>query len=102
MTRSVRVIIEKKLGKYTSDPSNTAVTRLEFIYSKNEPLSDELLKKYLDTCNINSETAGDALVNHAINNIIRVCDVSNSISFVLEKYTISIRLEKIEEDEDEE
>ena len=33
MTRSVRVIIEKKLGKYTSDPSNTAVTRFPPIAS---------------------------------------------------------------------
>ena len=97
MIRSVRVVIEKRLGKYP--PDQTAIeSQLSCVYSKDEPSSDELLKHYLDIFNINNDTVGEKLINTIIYNVVQTYDTSNSISFVLKGHTITVRLEKIEED----
>ena len=48
---------------------------------------------------INKETVGDKMIDTIINNVVQTYDISNSISFVLKGRTITIRLEKIEEND---
>ena len=97
MIRSVRVVIEKRLGTYP--PDQTAIeSQLSCAYSKDEPSSDELLKHYLDIFNINNDTVGEKLINTIIYNVVQTYDISNSISFVMNGHTITVRLEKVEEE----
>ena len=96
--RSIKVIIEKRLGKYPADDT-PALSKLSCTYSKDTPTSDELLKTYLDVFDINNDTVGEKLINTIINNVVQTYDTSNSISFVLKGHTITVRLEKIEEDD---
>lgn len=96
MIRSVRIVIEKRLGKYP--PDQTAIeSHLSCVYSEDEPSSDELLKHYLDIFNINNDTVGEKLINTIIYSVVQTYDTSNSISFVLKGHTITVRLEKVEE-----
>ena len=98
MVRSIKVIIEKRLGKYPTDDT-PALSKLSCTYSKDIPTSDELLKTYLDVFDINEETVGDKMIDTIIHNVVQTYDISNSISFVLRGRTITIRLEKIEEND---
>ena len=82
MIRSVRVVIEKRLGEYPVDDT-PVLSKLSCTYSKDTPTSDELLKAYLDVFDINKETVGDKMIDTIIHNIVQTYDVSNSISFVL-------------------
>ena len=95
MVRSVKVIIEKKLGKYPPDDT-PVLSSLTCTYSKDIPTSDELLKTYLDVFNINNDTVGEKMIDTIIHNVVQTYDISNSISFVLKGHTITIHLENVE------
>lgn len=95
--RSIKVIIEKRLGAYPVDDT-PVLSKLSCTYSKDTPTSDELLKTYLDVFDINNDTVGEKLINTIINSVVQTYDISNSISFVLKGHTITVRLENIEED----